>query len=165
MSQYCRSFPPIVDGHSETLILGSMPGQASLSAGRYYAHRHNAFWRTMAALLGFDTSSSYPAKIDALLSKRIALWDVLQSCNRLGSLDASIELESEVPNDFETFFRVHPQITRVFFNGTKAEMSYRRHVLKQVKLPSLAYARLPSTSPAHAGRSLEEKIEAWRPIL
>lgn len=165
MYQHCRSFPPIADERSEILILGSMPGHASLAAVQYYAHPHNAFWKIMAALLEFDLSISYQDKTRVLLSHRIALWDVLQSCNRQGSLDARIELNSEVPNDFSTFFRAHSSIARVFFNGAKAEMSYRRHVLKQANLPPLSYLRLPSTSPAHAGRSFNQKLEAWREIL
>ena len=165
MPQHCRSFPPIADERAETLVLGSMPGQVSLTVGRYYAHPHNAFWKIMAELFAFDVAASYQAKAEALLSNRIALWDVLQSCSRQGSLDTSIERDSEVPNDFAAFFRVHPNITHVFFNGTKAEMSYRRHVLKKMDLPPLVYARLPSTSPAHAGRSFDQKLEAWRVIV
>ena len=165
MYQHCRSFPPISDERSEILILGSMPGQASLAAVQYYAHPHNAFWKIMAALLAFDLSISYQDKTRVLLSHRIALWDVLQSCSRQGSLDASIERDSEVANDFITFFCTHPNVARVFFNGAKAEMSYRRHVLKHADLPPLAYTRLPSTSPAHAGRTFHEKLEAWRVIL
>lgn len=165
MYPHCRSFPPIADGRSEILILGSMPGQASLAAAQYYAHPHNAFWKIMAALLGFDLSISYQDRIRALLFHRIAVWDVLQSCSRQGSLDASIERDTEVPNDFTAFFRAHPNVARVFFNGAKAEMTYRRDVLKQADLPPLSYTRLPSTSPAHAGRSFHDKLEAWRVIL
>jgi len=165
MPQHCRSFPPIADEHAETLIVGSMPGRASLTVGRYYAHPHNAFWKIMAALLAFDVAASYQAKVEALLSNRIALWDVLQSCSRQGSLDTSIERDSEVPNDFAAFFRLHPNITHVFFNGTKAEVSYRRHVLKRIEVRPLVYTRLPSTSPAHAGRSFDQKLEAWRVIV
>src|SRR3569833_1994304 len=104
MPQHCRSFPPIADEHAETLIVGSMPGRASLTVGRYYAHPHNAFWKIMAALLAFDVAASYQAKVEALLSNRIALWDVLQSCSRQGSLDTSIERDSEVLFVFVVFF-------------------------------------------------------------
>ena len=93
-----RSFEPIGDRNAEVLILGSMPGRASLAAGQYYAHPQNAFWRILSRLLQCDPASPYPARIKALKSARIALWDVLQSCEREGSLDSMIERETQVAN-------------------------------------------------------------------
>src|SRR6185503_14480383 len=112
-----HSFDPIEDRNAEVLVLGSMPGQASLDASQYYAHRHNAFWRIIAELLHFDVASPYAVRIEALKAARIALWDVLQSCTRVGSLDSMIQGRTQLANDFRTFFRDHPKITRVFFNG------------------------------------------------
>jgi TDG/mug DNA glycosylase family protein len=160
-----RSFPPIEDGNARVLILGSMPGQASLAAGRYYAHPQNAFWRIITALLELDAATPYEGRILALKNARIAVWDVLRTCTREGSLDARIEKDSQVANNFRSFFRAHPGITRVFFNGAKSEECFRRHVLSSVGNDSIAYVRLPSTSPAHASLSLEQKLKAWRVIL
>jgi len=159
-----RSFDPIADRNAQSLILGSMPGRASLAAGQYYAHAHNVFWRIVSDLLEIDARSPYESRVEALKSARIAVWDVLQSCVRQGSLDAMIEKETEVANDFRSFFRSHRGITRVFFNGAKAEASFRRHVLPGIDVP-LRYKRLPSTSPANASVPWRQKIAAWRAIL
>lgn len=158
-----RSFRPIEDGNAEILILGSMPGRASLAARQYYAHPRNAFWRIACELLRLDPASSYEARVRALRSARIALWDVLHSCTREGSLDARIE--NGVANDFRTFFRTHGKIRRVFFNGATAEASFRRYVLPQIGGVALRYRRLPSTSPANASMSAARKLRAWRAIL
>jgi len=141
-----------------------MPGQASLAAGQYYAHPQNAFWRIVADLLRCDRASPYPARVAALKSARIALWDVLQSCTREGSLDARIERDTQVANDFRTFFRKHGRIKHVFFNGAKAEACFRRHVLGKISTGPIAYERLPSTSPANASVSYAHKLRAWRLI-
>jgi TDG/mug DNA glycosylase family protein len=157
-----RSFGPIATRNAKVLILGSMPGRASLAAGQYYAHRHNAFWKIVCGLLEVDPASPYRVRVRTLRAARIALWDVLHSCVRPGSLDSSIE--AETANDFKAFFRRHPGITHVFFNGAKAETSYRRHVLAAIEKP-FRYARLPSTSPAHASLPFARKRAAWRAIL
>ncbi len=157
-----RSFPPIADRNARVLVLGSMPGRASLEARQYYAHRQNAFWRILGRLLGFEPKAPYAARIRALKRARIAVWDVLHSCVREGSLDTMIE--DETANDFRAFFRSHRAITHVFFNGAKAEASYRRHVLDAIEFP-LRYRRLPSTSPAHASLPFPHKLAAWRAIL
>jgi TDG/mug DNA glycosylase family protein len=145
-----------------------MPGRASLVAGEYYAHPRNAFWRIIAALLptsGDLASRPYRERVRALQRGEIALWDVLASCTRESNLDSDIDDSSIVPNDFPGFFRDHPHIERVFFNGAKAEQSYRRFVLPALPdAPTLVYQRLPSTSPAHAAMSFERKLEAWRVI-
>ena len=99
-----HSFEPIGDRNAEVLILGSMPGTRSLTAGQYYAHPHNVFWRILAELLHFDAASSYEARVRALKSARVALWDVLHSCVRAGSLDAMIENDTQIANDFRRFF-------------------------------------------------------------
>ena len=160
-----RSFEPIAGKNAEVLILGSMPGRASLAAGEYYAHPQNAFWRITAGLLRFDAGAPYKVRIRALISARIALWDVLRSCVREGSLDAMIENQTEITNDFGKFFRAHRKITHVFFNGAKAQASFKRLASRAINTASIQFARLPSTSPANASVPLARKLEAWRAIL
>ena len=162
-----RSFPPIENARARVLVLGSMPGGASLAAGQYYAHPQNRFWPILLDLLDAEPGLSYAARTRLLKANGIALWDVLESCVREGSLDSAIQEASIVVNDFATFFRAHPRIEHIFFNGAKAEAAYRRHVV--VCLPDSGrprrYARLPSTSPAHAALSFEKKRDAWRVVV
>jgi len=158
-------FEPVADSNSEVLILGSMPGRESLAAEQYYAHRRNAFWKIMSDLLEFEPNASYDARLQALKTARIALWDVLQSCTRTGSLDSNIDTGSISVNDFRSFFRTHAKIQAVFFNGAMAESAYQRYVLPAVDSLPISYMRLPSTSPAHASLSYEQKLHAWRVAL
>ena len=161
-----QSFAPIEQADTRILILGSMPGEASIRAGQYYAHPQNLFWHIMGELLGINLRSpdDYDRRVQALKSARIALWDVLHSCRRKGSLDSSIENASLIPNDFAAFFLSHPHITHVFFNGAKAEACYRRHVQPVIKARAVKYLRLPSTSPANASIPYEHKLKAWRAV-
>ena len=164
-SVHVHSFAPIADARATRLILGSMPGAASLSANQYYAHPHNAFWRIMAAVTGALPDAAYEERVRAVQSANLAVWDVLQSCERPGSLDASIRRDSEVANDFATFFAQHPLITHVFFNGGAAEASFKRHCAALLREPRLSFQRLPSTSPAHAALRFEHKRAAWHSAL
>lgn len=157
------SFPPIAEPDARVLILGSMPGIASLDAQQYYAHPRNLFWPIMDQLIGAGPNLLYADRIRILKDHRIAVWDVLQSCHRPGSLDSAIT--EEVPQDFKAFFKTHPHITHVYFNGGKAQQSFRRHVLKNLNRDDLQFELLPSTSPAHAARSLAEKAQQWSKIL
>lgn len=159
-----QSFPPVSAPDATRLILGSMPGKRSLAEHQYYAHPQNAFWRIMACLLGFDPAMPYAARCEALTKAGIALWDVLGECERHSSLDSDIVEASIQPNDFPRFFAAHPHINAVFFNGTKAEQSFARHVLPSLNEPSASIprTRLPSTSPAHAGMRFEGKLALWR---
>jgi hypoxanthine-DNA glycosylase len=156
------SFPPFASAKSKVLILGSMPGTASLKAGQYYAHPRNAFWPIMGKLFGAMPELPYEKRVRILEETGIAVWDSLQACFRPGSLDSAIT--DEVPNDFATLFARYPKITHVFFNGAKAESAFRRHVLPTLSDSHHIFTRLPSTSPAHAGMSLERKIAAWRVV-
>ena len=160
-----QSFPPIADENARILILGSIPGKASLEAGEYYAHPRNQFWRIIAELLGTGQLIDYPSKIKALIDARIAVWDVMQSCYRPGSMDAAIDKNSIVANDFTTFFKRHSRITRVFFNGATAEQAFNRLALPTLEMTSMTFLRLPSTSPAHAAMSMQQKLDCWRQIL
>ena len=159
-----RCFAPIEDAAATVLILGSMPGKTSLAAGQYYAHPRNAFWPVIGKLIGFSPDLPYEVRLQILQSSGIALWDVLGSCIRKSSLDAHIETDSLVPNDFRAFFQQHPDITQVFFNGAKAEQCFTKYVLPTLKANSLRYQRLPSTSPANAGIPYEKKLLAWQAV-
>ncbi len=158
-----HSFPPIAAADARVLILGSMPGEASLAAGEYYAHPRNAFWPIMGALLGFDPALPYAERARRLAAAGVALWDVAQSCVRPGSLDA--RMRDITPNDFAPFLAAHPGIRHVFFNGAKAEELFVRLVLRRGIAAGIPRRRLPSTSPAHASLRPDEKRERWRIVL
>lgn len=162
-----RSFPPIADARARVLVLGSMPSTASLAAGQYYAHPHNAFWPIMGALLGAGPELPYARRTVRLRQARVAVWDVLQSCVRPGSLDADIETDSIAANDLAGFFAAHRRIRAVFCNGGTAYDCYRRYVLPCLRgaAAALPVVRLPSTSPANARLRLAQKVEPWRAVL
>lgn len=166
-SPYVHSFPPISAETAEIVILGTMPGKASLAAGQYYAHPRNLFWRLMADILGFQPEASYEECLLALQAAHIALWDVVQSCTRASSLDADIDATSVVPNDFAPFFTHHRHIRRVCFNGATSAALYRKHVAVKIRAirPDLAYVQLPSTSPANASIPYAKKLAAWSEAL
>ena len=149
------------------LLLGSMPGGASLAARAYYAHPQNAFWRIMESLFGIPAGADYGERTTRLAAAGIALWDVLRSCRRRGSLDSAIERDSLVANRFDRFFETHRGVRAVFFNGGCAAALYRRAVLPGLRgyAAGLPLHILPSSSPARANIRLEEKIEAWRALL
>jgi double-stranded uracil-DNA glycosylase len=142
-----------------------MPGDASLASSEYYAHPQNAFWRIIGTLHNFDPALAYEKRVAALKASGIAVWDVLATCERTGSLDSAIDRASEVANDFESFFANHPSISRVFFNGGIAEALFKRHRGSLYRDSRLTFVRLPSTSPAHAGMRYEEKLARWREAL
>lgn len=159
---HVHSFAPVANATCTVVVLGSMPGKASLRAKQYYAHPRNAFWKIMGTLLGFEPDAPYRVRLEHLVAARIALWDVLQTCTRASSLDSDIVDSTSVPNDFERFFRGHPGISTVFFNGAKAESSFTR--LVAAGLPAtlcFEVHRLPSTSPANASIPYDRKLEAW----
>ena len=158
------SFPPIADARSRVLILGTMPGKESLRAAQYYAHPRNAFWKIMGDLVGAGLDLAYGARVQKLKAAHIAVWDVLASCTRESSLDSDIVADTMVVNDFDVFYRAHPAITNVFFNGAIAEKFYRLHVQSRHPHGVLNYRRLPSTSPAHAGMRYAQKLDAWTAV-
>ncbi|MFZ3064225.1 MAG: DNA-deoxyinosine glycosylase [Nitrospirota bacterium] len=164
---HIHCFAPIEDSRSTVLVLGSMPGRASLQAGQYYAHPRNSFWQVMGDLVGAGMALPYESRVYRLKSYRIALWDVLKSCTRKSSLDSDIDESSITPNDFISFYQAHPGVAHVFFNGAKAEACYRKYVLASLsdKFKSLPCQRLPSTSPANASLSYKQKLKAWRIVV
>lgn len=165
-----QSFPPLIGPAPRALILGSMPGVASLAAGCYYAHPQNRFWPLMGALVGAEPGLDYAQRCQRLLDAGIAVWDVLACCEREGSLDSAIRDETAQPNDFVALFARCPTIAAVLFNGSNAESSFRRFVAPGLNgsgtdLSRLRLLRLPSTSPANASQSAGHKLAAWREAL
>ena len=152
--------PPIIDDGAKALILGNMPSVMSLGAQQYYANPRNAFWRITGEIFGFDACEPYDARTAVLTAHGVAVWDVLRSCRRVGSLDSAVEPDSMVANDFSQLFERHPQIALVFFNGAAAEKNFNRLVRIA---PAVRYQRLPSTSPAQTMR-YADKLAAWRII-
>ncbi|MGV0645606.1 DNA-deoxyinosine glycosylase [Mycolicibacterium sp. XJ879] len=156
-----HGFPPIIAEGAHTLILGNMPSAMSLAVQQYYGNPRNAFWRISGEIFGFGADDPYDERIAALTAHGIAVWDVLRSCWRVGSLDSAVERNSMVPNDFQKLFAEYPGIARVLFNGAAAEKNYHRLV---GAAPALRNHRLPSTSPAQTMR-FEDKLAAWRSVI
>lgn len=163
MTPTAKSFPPIIDASARTLILGTMPGAESLRANQYYAHPRNTFWKIMARILGFSENATYDEKVAALRENQIALWDVMRSCERIGSLDANIKQQSIKTNDFASLFHNNSKIMTICFNGAKARTEYVNRVLPNLspRATDINLQRLPSTSPAMARMSFEEKLSLW----
>ncbi len=161
-----RAFPPVAKPNARILILGSMPSAASLAAQQYYAYPRNAFWSIIATITGVAADAPYSERLNGLRDARFALWDVLQGCERKGSLDSAIVDATSVTNNFAHFISDHPNLERVVFNGGKAEQCFRRQVqLPQSMRDVIDFRRVPSTSPAHASWSFQRKLAAWRDAL
>lgn len=156
-------FPPVARQDARILVLGSLPGQRSIAAQQYYAHPQNAFWPIMQGL--FDIEGDYDSRCRQLLDQRVALWDVLGSSVRPGSMDSDIQMDSAQPNDFQDFFETHTAIEIVAFNGKKAEQMFARLVQTRVLPPATRFVGLPSTSPAYAAMPFSGKLSAWRTAL
>lgn len=160
MTDVLHGLPPLVGPGARVLVCGNMPSVLSLAAGEYYGNPRNAFWRIAGEVFGFAADAPYPERVDALLAQGIAVWDVLRSCVREGSLDSAVQRDSMVPNAFAVFFAEHSTIERVLFNGAAAETNYR-HLIGAAPVPTL---RLPSTSPAQTMR-FADKLAVWRAAL
>ncbi len=160
-------FAPIISANTKVLVLGSIPGQASLKQSQYYAHPRNTFWSIVYALLSEGVvSANYNERVDLIQRVGIGLWDSVKLCERPGSLDAQIIDSSIVANDFSSLFISAPQIRAVFFNGAKSEAVFKKYVgFGLLESNTVHYQRLPSTSPAHAAMSYLEKRECWKCIL
>jgi hypoxanthine-DNA glycosylase len=159
-SEVLYGLPPIIGDGARALILGNMPSVMSLGMHQYYANPRNAFWRITGEIFGFDASAPYDSRTAALTANGIAVWDVLRSCRRAGSLDSAVEPDSMVANDFGVLVERYQEISQVFFNGAAAEKNFNRLVRVA---PDFRYRRLPSTSPAQT-MSYADKLTAWRVI-
>jgi len=152
-----KAFEPVADENSVILILGTMPGEKSLQLQEYYGNRGNQFWRIMFTVFNEPLSQDYHLKIGLIKKNNIALWDVLQYCEREGSLDSNIK--NEVPNDFDTFYAQHPGIKNVFFSSKNAAAYYDKYVGRRA---DLIYITLPSPSGANASMPYAKKLEIWK---
>ena len=153
--------PPVVDDNTRVLIVGSMPGVQSLEKQQYYGHPRNHFWRIIGTVTNQPVPESYEERLQLVRRHGIGLWDVIQSCERVGSLDSNIK--NEIPNDLERLFTRFPKIEAVFFNGAKAHDVFRKK-LGFGLLFGRDYYKMPSTSPV-PGRNIktfEQKVEVWR---
>ena len=155
-----HSFSPVIDETCRVLVLGSMPSVVSLERQQYYGHKQNYFWPMLFSLFEEPYSDDYDQKKALLLRHHIALWDVLASCERTGSLDSNIT--DEVPNQIEQLLLVYPSIQYIFFNGGKAYQCFKKYFPDL--LEQLDWYQMPSTSPAHTMKR-EEKRERWKKIL
>ena len=158
MQNRISSFPPIIDDVSKILILGSIPGVKSLEKQQYYAHPQNAFWKIIFTLLEEEFTENYAERTQVLKKHHIALWDVIDSCERKGSLDS--EIRNEEANQIAELLDKHPNIQAVFCNGGKSYKNLQKILGKDFKIPIFL---LPSTSPLHTV-SLEKKLEDWEKI-
>ena len=152
-----KAFAPIADDNCKILILGTMPGEKSLQLQEYYGNRGNQFWRLLFAVFNKELEHDYSAKLQLLKDNGIALWDVLQYCEREGSLDSNIK--NEAPNDFDTFYKKHPQIKKVFFSSKNAAVYYDKYAGKK---ENIIYSVLPSPSGANASMPFMAKLELWK---
>jgi TDG/mug DNA glycosylase family protein len=151
------AFAPVVASDTLVLILGSLPGEASLKAQRYYAHPQNQFWRLAGAVTGRDDLSvlDYDARLEVLLAARVGLWDTVASATHKGSLDAAIREAEHAP--LAELVATLPQLRAVAFNGKTSARIGR----VQLDGTALALIDLPSSSPAHASLSFAQKREQW----
>jgi hypoxanthine-DNA glycosylase len=153
-----QGLPPLIDERSQVLILGSFPSEESLRKQQYYAYSRNQFWPIMGKLFDFDWRLPYAERVESLLDRRVAVWDVISRCRRAGSADQAIH--EDEPNALIDLVVEH-KIRHIAFNGGRAAGTATRRVPRLFELPGLTFHQMPSTSPAHASRSLEEKVSAW----
>jgi hypoxanthine-DNA glycosylase len=158
--QKISSFLPIINKKSKILILGSIPGAKSLEMQQYYAHPQNKFWTIICEIFNEEFTTDYPKRIKILEKYQIALWDVIDTCERKGSLDS--EIRNEEANKIGEFLHNYPNINAIFCNGQKSYKNLLKILPKDFHLPIIA---LPSTSPAHAILKYEEKLNLWKSIL
>ena len=158
MPKRISSFPPIISERSKILILGSVPGVKSLEMQQYYAHPQNQFWKIIFEIFEEDFTADYQKRTEIIRKNNIALWDVIDTCEREGSLDTKIRNEEH--NDILKILREHPNIKAVFCNGQKSFKNLKKILGKEAEIPALV---LPSTSPLHT-IPLEKKLAEWKII-
>ncbi len=174
MEDVSHSFAPLLGEHMHTLILGTMPGKKSLQLQQYYAHPRNALWPIVCALVTGDKPSydihqqlNYAQRCELITHAGFALWDVLESCERPGSLDGAIVRKTERPNAIVELISLHPELQTIVCNGRTAEALFKRHIQAQLEQSTPQLSRpamvcVPSTSPAMASLTLDNKYQVWK---
>lgn len=155
---------PVEPRDARVLILGSMPGAASLQAQQYYAHPQNLFWPFMEELLGIPRTLPYERRVRELARRHVALWDVIASCRRPGSLDSNIR--DATPNNFRAFMQRHRTLKAIGLNGRAAQAMFLKHAAPMLgnTLDPVDLIMLPSSSPANASIPRADKLKAWARI-
>ena len=162
---WVESFPPQVGAGCALLVLGTVPSLRSLELGQSYGHRHNLFWPFMGELFDAGPQLAYGERIARLHRLGIGIWDVLERCERAGSLDSSIVRASEIPNDIAGLLVAQPSIRAIALNGGRAQQAFRRHVVPRLAGDvgeRVTPLDLPSTSPANASIPRALKLQRWR---
>jgi hypoxanthine-DNA glycosylase len=165
---HVASFPPQVGAGCRVLVLGTVPSVRSLQMRQSYAHPHNLFWHFMGELYDAGPELPYAERMARLHAAGVGIWDVLKHCERPGSLDSSILVESEVPNDIPALIEEYPSIRAIALNGGKAAAVFMRRILPAIppaRREQLQILQLPSTSPANASIARAVKLEKWRALL
>ncbi|RVU42098.1 DNA-deoxyinosine glycosylase [Rheinheimera riviphila] len=163
-----QGLAPLYQPNAKVLILGSMPGQASLDSQQYYGHPRNQLWPLLQQLFGVDASLDYPSRCQQALAAKVALWDVIGNCQRQGSLDSAIVGSSIRFNPLVELCQQLPDLQKIWLNGGKAVQSFRQYQRQQsTSWPdsTITVHELPSTSPAHASLTFAAKLELWRQAL
>ncbi|HSC13193.1 MAG TPA: DNA-deoxyinosine glycosylase [Rhodanobacteraceae bacterium] len=167
-SHQVESFPPQVAPDCVLLILGTVPSVRSLELRQSYGHKHNLFWPFMGELFDAGPELAYAERVARLQRHGVGIWDVLERCERPGSLDSAIVRDSEVANDIPALLATHPGIRAIALNGGKAQQSFRRHIVPRFDATlraRITQLDLPSTSPANASIPRARKLELWRQLL
>lgn len=150
--------PPVYNEHSRVLVLGSFPSVKSREQGFFYGHPQNRFWKVLSILGGCDVPTSIEEKRNILLNMGIAVWDVIASCEIVGSSDSSIK--NVQPNDLKSMLD-NSSVTKIYVNGKTAKKYYDKYLLKSTGVEAVC---LPSTSPANAVYTLERLVAEWNVI-
>ncbi len=161
-----EGFPAVAGPGARVLRLGTLPGQKSLQKHQYYGHPQNVFWRIMGELFGAGPGIPYSDRVRIIVENGVAIWDVLASSVRPGSMDSAIDHRTAIANDFESLYREQSDVGLVCFNGQASAKLYQRFVASEPEKRSneRQYLTLPSTSPAYASMSFDEKLERWRVV-
>jgi len=153
-----KSFEPVINKDTLQMIIGTMPGEASLKAKQYYAYKHNKFWQIMSDIFkNKEALTDYQDKLNTLLNNKTGLWDALAYCRRKGSLDKNII--NEKPNDFKNLLKNYPKVKKLIFNGQQAHKYFLKYF---GQIESIEYIILPSTSPANASKTYKQKAAVWK---